>query len=126
MLAAVTALAALATDYTGTLTVTVNGESTSTESTISIIQSGDDYTLSINNFVMGEIPVGNIVVTAPGTTSNGLTSIITSQDITITEGNNPNYNRGSVANQKIFIDNMYTISRVVIQGDYSFDLNFTL
>ncbi len=91
MLAAVTALAALATDYTGTLTVTVNGESTSAESTISVIPSGDDYTLSINNFVMGGIPVGDIVVTAPGTTSNGLTSIITSQDITIAEGNDPNY-----------------------------------
>ena len=91
MLAAVTALAALATDYTGTLTVTVNGESTSAESTISVIPNGDDYTLSINNFVMGGIPVGNIVVTAPGTTSNGLTSIITSQDITIAEGNDPNY-----------------------------------
>ena len=91
MLAAVTALAALATDYTGTLTVTVNGESTSAESTISVIPNGDDYTLSINNFVMGGIPVGNIVVTAPGTTSNGLTSIITSQDINITEGNDPNY-----------------------------------
>ena len=59
MLAAVTALAALATDYTGTLTVTVNGESTSAESTISVIPSGDDYTLSINNFVMGGIPVGD-------------------------------------------------------------------
>ena len=91
MLAAVTALAALATDYTGTLTVTVNGESTNAESTISVIPSGDDYTLSINNFVMGGIPVGDIVVTAPGTTSNGLTSIITSQDITITEGNDSGY-----------------------------------
>ena len=91
MLAAVTAIAALATDYTGTLTVTVNGESTSAESTISVDHNGNDYTLSINNFVMGGIPVGNIVVTAPGTTSNGLTSIITSQDITITEGNDANY-----------------------------------
>ncbi len=91
MLAAVTALAALATNYTGNLTVTVNGESTSAESTISVVQNGNDYTLSINNFIMDGIPVGNIVVTAPGTTSNGLTSIITSQDITITEGNDANY-----------------------------------
>ena len=91
MFAAVTALAALATNYTGTLTVTVDGESTSAESTISVTQNGSDYTLSINNFVMEGVPVGNIVVTAPGTTSNGLTSIVTSQDITIAEGNDANY-----------------------------------
>ena len=91
MLAAVTALAALATDYTGNLTVTVDGESTSAQSTISVVQSGTEYTLSINNFVIDGVPVGNIVVTAPGTTSNGLTSIITSQDITITEGDDSNY-----------------------------------
>lgn len=86
MLAAVTALAALATDYTGTLTVTVNGESTNSESTISVVQNGNDYTLSINNFELEGLPIGNIVVTAPGSTSNGLTSIVTSQDITITAG----------------------------------------
>lgn len=86
MLAAVTAIAALATNYTGTLTVTVNGESTNSESTISVVQSGNDYTLSINNFELEGLPIGNIVVTAPGTTSNGLTSIITNQDITITAG----------------------------------------
>lgn len=91
MLVAVTALAALATNYTGNLTVNVNGQSTNTQSTISVVQSGNDYTLSINNFVMDGIPVGNIVVTAPGTTSNGLTSIVTSQDITITEGDDSNY-----------------------------------
>ena len=89
MLAAVTAIAALATDYTGILTVTVNGESTSTESTISIVQNGSDYTLSINNFEMDGMPIGNIVVTAPDSTSNGLTSIVTSQEITITEGDKP-------------------------------------
>ncbi|MBR5117616.1 MAG: PCMD domain-containing protein [Muribaculaceae bacterium] len=86
MLAAVTAIAALATNYTGTLTVTVNGESSNSESTISVVQNGNDYTLSINNFELDDLPIGNIVVTAPGTTNNGLTSIVTSQDITITAG----------------------------------------
>ena len=89
MLAAVTAIAALATDYTGILTVTVNGESTSTESTVSVTPQGSNYTLSINNFEMDGMPIGNILVTAPGTTSNGLTSIVTSQEITITEGDKP-------------------------------------
>ena len=81
MLAAVVAVAAGATDYTGTLTVTVNGESTSTESTVSVTPQGSDYTLSINNFEMDGMPIGNILVTAPGTTSNGLTSVVTNQDI---------------------------------------------
>lgn len=85
----VVAVAVSATDYTGTLTVTVNGESTNAESTISVVDNGSgSYTLSINNFVIDGLPVGNIVVTAPGTTTNGLTSIITSQTINITEGDN--------------------------------------
>lgn len=87
MLAAVTALTALATNYTGTLTVTVNGEVTTQDGVeITVDQSGNDYTLSLNNFKMDFIPVGNIVVTAPGTTANGFTSIVTSQSINITAG----------------------------------------
>lgn len=73
MLAAVTAIAALATDYTGTLTV----DGTSSQATVTINNSGNNYTIVINN-VSG---IGNIEITAPGTTSNGLTSVITSQDI---------------------------------------------
>ena len=73
MLAAVTALAALATDYNGTLTV--NG--TSSQATVTVNNSGNDYTVAINN-VSG---IGNIEITAPGTTSNGLTSVVTNQDI---------------------------------------------
>ena len=73
MLAAVTALAALATDYNGTLTV--NG--TSSQATVTVNNNGNDYTVAINN-VSG---IGNIEITAPGTTSNGLTSVVTNQDI---------------------------------------------
>ena len=73
MLAAVTAIAALATNYTGTLTV--NG--TSSQATVTVNNSGNNYMIVINN-VSG---IGNIEITAPGTTSNGLTSVITSQDI---------------------------------------------
>ena len=73
MLAAVTALAALATDYTGTLTV--NGASS--QATVNVTNSGNDYTVAINN-VSG---IGNIEITAPGTTNNGLTSVVTNQDI---------------------------------------------
>ena len=73
MLAAVTAIAALATDYTGTLTV----DGASSQATVTVNNSGNDYTVVINN-VSG---IGNIEITAPGTTSNGLTSIVTNQDI---------------------------------------------
>lgn len=73
MLAAVTAIAALAIDYTGTLTV----DGTSSQATVTVNNSGNNYTIVINN-VSG---IGNIEITAPGTTSNGLTSVITSQDI---------------------------------------------
>lgn len=89
LIMAVVAVAISAKDYTGTLTVTVDGESTNAESTISVVDNGGgSYTLSINNFVIDGIAVGNIVVTAPGTTSNGLTSLVTSQTINITEGDN--------------------------------------
>ena len=87
MLAAVVAVAAGATDYTGTLTVTVNGESTSTESTVSVTPQGSDYTLSIKNFEMDGMPIGNILVTAPGTTESGLTRIVTSQEIEAGQAN---------------------------------------
>ena len=89
MLAAVTAIAALATNYTGTLTVTVNGESTTTESTINVEQSGDNCTLSINDFELDGIPIGNIIITSPYTTQYGATIINVSKNITITEGSNP-------------------------------------
>ncbi len=73
MLAAVTALAALATNYSGTLTV----DGSSSQASVTVNNSGSNYTLIINN--VGEI--GNIEITAPGNTSNGLTSVVTNQDI---------------------------------------------
>ncbi|MBR6490283.1 MAG: hypothetical protein IKT03_07105 [Muribaculaceae bacterium] len=73
MLAAVTALAALATNYTGTLTV----DGMLSQATVTVNNSGSDYTVIINNVES----IGNIEITAPGTTSNGLTSVIASQDI---------------------------------------------
>ncbi len=87
LMALLTTMAVMATQYTGTLTVTVNGVATEQDNVnVSVVNNGSDYTLSINNFVMDGTPVGNIVVTAPGSTRNGLTSIITSQTITIAEG----------------------------------------
>ena len=73
MLATVTALAALAADYSGTLTV----DGSSSQASVTVNNSGSNYTLIINN--VGEI--GNIEITAPGNTGNGLTSVVTNQDI---------------------------------------------
>ena len=86
MLAAVTALTALATNYTGTLTVTINGTSANTESTINVEPNGDDYTLSINNFVLDGLPIGNIVLTASATKVDEATILKANKNITITPG----------------------------------------
>ena len=74
MLAAVTALAALAsTDYPGT--VHVDGFNLLAAVTVS--QSGDNYTVTFGSFSQ----IGTVEITAPGTTSNGVTTIVTSQQI---------------------------------------------
>ena len=79
MLAAVVAVAAGATNYTGTLTV--NG--TASQATVQVTQSGSNYTVAISN-----VPsVGNITITAPGTTESGLTRVVTSQEIEAGQAN---------------------------------------
>lgn len=92
------AVSAMATDYKDIMTVTVNGvQATPTENTISIEDKGENgYTLSLKNFVMymeGEpMPVGTIVLENVGATANGeVTTLKTNQEITITEGDDPNF-----------------------------------
>lgn len=79
MLAAVVAVAAGATNYTGTLTV--NG--TASQATVQVTQSDSNYTVAINNVTSG----GNITITAPGTTESGLTRVVTSQEIEAGQAN---------------------------------------
>ena len=79
MLAAVVAVAAWATDYTGTLTV--NG--TASQATVQVTQSDSNYTVVINNVTS----VGNITITAPGTTESGLSRVVTSQEIEAGQAN---------------------------------------
>ncbi len=66
MLAAVVAMAAGATDYTGTLTV----DGTASQATVHVTNSGSNYTVAISNVSS----VGNITITAPGTTESGLST----------------------------------------------------
>lgn len=92
------AVSAMATDYKDIMTVTVNGvQATPTENTISIEDKGENgYTLSLKNFVLymgGEpMPVGTIVLENVGATVNGeVTTLKTNQEITITEGDDPEF-----------------------------------
>ncbi|MBQ2165102.1 MAG: hypothetical protein II445_11415, partial [Muribaculaceae bacterium] len=81
MFAAVTALTALATNYTGTLTVTINGEPTTQDGVEIIINANDNgnYDLKLNNFILtGEnaMPVGNInLEDIQAVTSGNLTAL---------------------------------------------------
>lgn len=86
-------LAAMATDYTGKITVTVNENPNTQETTISVVQNEDStYKLSINNFMLVSpettIPVGNIVLDEMiGYTVNGVTTVVANQTIYIQPGN---------------------------------------
>ena len=91
-------LAAMATDYTGTIAVSINGEASSQETTIAVDQNEDGtYKLSINNFTLvlfeTVMPVGNIVVdNLTGYTVAGKTTVVANQSIMIEAGNDPNVN----------------------------------
>ena len=94
--AAALSLAAMANDYTGTISVSINGEGSSQETTINVTQNEDGtYRLSINNFtlVLSEtvMPIGNIVVdNLTGYTVAGKTTIVANQAIMIEAGDDPN------------------------------------
>jgi|GEM_PF-585945 len=87
----------MAIDYTGQLTVAINGETSTQSTTMSVTKSGDKYNLTLNNFVLKDedssIPVGNIALTdlAAGTTSTGITTLATNQKILITAGDDSKY-----------------------------------
>ena len=90
------AMSAFATDYTGNITVDINGEGGSQETTINIVQNEDEtYKLSINNFTLDNngspMGVGNIVLdNMKGYTINGVTTIVADQSIIIAAGDDPN------------------------------------
>lgn len=85
-------LTAMATDYTDTLTVTVNGVSSQQTALISVVKQGDgNYMLTLNNFILNsgdsKIGIGNIVLKDVGSQSVSNGALLqTKQDITITEG----------------------------------------
>lgn len=93
--AAALAMTAFATDYAGKITVSINGEGGTQETSINIDQNEDGtYKLSINNFALDSdgsiMGVGNIVLdNMKGYTINGTTTVVADQIITIAEGDDP-------------------------------------
>ncbi|MBP5561143.1 MAG: calycin-like domain-containing protein [Muribaculaceae bacterium] len=81
MLVACAAMTMAAKDYTGKLTVSINGSSSTQEATVTITDNGEEaYTFSIMNFVLDTedttIGVGNIVLeNVPGVTVAGKTTM---------------------------------------------------
>ena len=90
----VCSMAAWATNYTGQLNVTVNGNLTQMGTTIALDQNGDNYNFSLKNFklINGEqvIGVGNIELNdLQAAEAYGIKTITVDQDIMITEGDDP-------------------------------------
>ena len=85
-------LSAMATDYKGNLTVSINGEGSTQPATISIVENAGKYNLSIQNFMLGAgesaLPVGNIVIeNVTGAVADGITTLYVNKNITIQKGN---------------------------------------
>lgn len=86
------------TTYNGGLVVIINGYATDPQSTDIYMTEDEDgtYTLSLNNFMLGEgdeaIPVGNIVLGGlkKETAADGTETITSNQTITIADGDDPN------------------------------------
>ena len=89
---AVCSLSALATDYTGTLTVTVNGTASSQSATITVDENADNtYNLVLKNFVLKSgdqtVPVGNIQIDSlAAVTTSGVTMLYVDRSIKISAG----------------------------------------
>ena len=89
---AVCSLSALATDYTGTLTVTVNGSASSQSATITVDENADNtYNLVLKNFVLKSgdqtVPVGNIQIDSlAAVTTSGVTMLYVDRSIKISAG----------------------------------------
>lgn len=92
LVAAVCSVAAWATDYTGALTVTVNGNSSSQATTITINKEANGtYDFLLKNFVLEaggqKMGVGNIELKGlNGTTAYGFTTVTYNDSVQISAG----------------------------------------
>lgn len=93
LVAAISSMSMMAKDYTGTLTVSVDGAETTSQSTISVDENGDKtYNLTLKNFILGsgasQMAIGTIKLTGVETlkTNNDATILKTEQNINIEAG----------------------------------------
>lgn len=92
--AAITSMAAMATEYTGKLTVSINGIGTSMETTIQAEVVNGKVNFDLKNFCLtsedGVIGVGNISIhELEGKQEYGFTNIKYNNNVNITEGDLP-------------------------------------
>lgn len=137
LVAAACTLGAMATEYTGKLGVSVNGDGMAQSTTITVFQQEDgNYTLQIKNFCLvtpeTTIGVGDIVLSdVEGIEECGFTVLKVNKNITITAGDDPDVDywlgpdlgevpivmtssfNDMVATAKIDIDMMEVISQII-------------
>lgn len=92
--AAMVALATMATTYTGTLSVTINGGDPTTQDdvTITIDQNGNAYDLSLSNLILDGMPVGSINLDGlTATTSGKVAMLYAYENVHIAEGDLEGY-----------------------------------
>ena len=135
VVSAAVSLCAMATDYTDTLVVTVNGVSSAQKATISATKKENgNYALSLKNFTLkmgaDQMPVGNIEMgdVAAVDFGTGFTFLNCESIVPITAGDDPNVttwigpsigNVPLVMSGKLYGDKLYT----VIDIDMSTSLN---
>ena len=95
LMVAFAAMTASATDYNEPIVVTVNGVSSEQTGVISVVQNGENYDLTMKNFVLesedGPMGVGNVALTGIVPQAVGdVTLLQTSATVTITDGDDPN------------------------------------
>ena len=95
MLAAFAAMTAWATDYNEPIVITVNGVSAEQTGTVSVVQNGENYDLTMKNFMLqstdGPMGVGNVSMTNIKPVIVGETIILNSRDsVLITDGDDEN------------------------------------
>ncbi len=94
LLCALATLQVSATDYNEPIVVTVNGVSSEQTGVISVVQNGNNYDLTLKNFMLlsadGPMGIGNVALTNIESTNIGDVSMLqTTQTVTITPGDDP-------------------------------------
>lgn len=92
-------MAVMATDYTNTLTVSINGNDCEPQTAVISVNEQDNgkYTLQLKNFILSiagsPMAVGNITLSdVEGTTTDGVTTLTSEQNAAITAGDLDGYN----------------------------------